>query len=74
MVRTFIFFFHELKVEFNLFRYLPGEKEFHQISELGTAFLGTQVDRLTEFIQDKNQMDREEVHQSLKTISSFIIG
>ena len=74
MVRKFIYVSHVLKAKFSLFRYLPGEKEFHQISELGTAFLGTQVDRLTEFIEDKNQMDREEVYQSLKTISSFIIG
>lgn len=44
------------------------------MEELGTVFLGAQVDKLQKFIDGENPLDKEEVHMCLKTISSFIIG
>ena len=42
--------------------------------QLGTLFLGTQVDKLNQFIDSKVVLEKEEVQKCLKTISTIIIG
>jgi len=52
----------------------PTRAEFDQAEKLVNIFLGIQIDRLEKFMAGTEDLDREELHRCLKTISSVVIG
>ena len=55
-------------------RYIPGQAEFKEVEKLGSLFLGDQVDKLNRFIDGTEDLNKDEVHKSLKLISGFLLG
>ena len=44
------------------------------MEKIATLILGIQVDALTDFIEERVNLDKDGIFQCLKTITSFIIG